>query len=118
MPQGVPVVVFVTFPSMEVARNVSNELVVYGLAACVNLLPGAESIYRWQGRVESSAEVVGLIKTTAGKVEELTERYVRLHPYEVAEFLTLDVSGGSAAYLDWVRNGVGDPSPAANPNPR
>jgi periplasmic divalent cation tolerance protein len=108
MAEGVPVVVFVTFPSMEVARNVSNELVVRGLAACVNLLPGAESIYRWQDRVESSAEVVGLVKTTAAKVEALKEQYLRLHPYEVAEFLTLDISGGSAAYLEWVRSSVGD----------
>lgn len=108
MREGLPVVVFVTFPSMEVARSVSNELVAHRLAACVNLLPGAESIYRWQGKVESTAEVVGLVKTTSRNVEALKDKYLSLHPYEVAEFLILDTSGGSAAYLDWVRSSVGE----------
>jgi periplasmic divalent cation tolerance protein len=100
------VVVFVTFPSMEVARSISRVLVEDGLAACVNLLPGAESVYRWQGRVEVSSEVVGLVKTTEAAVEELKHRYLSLHPYEVAEFLTLGSLGGSAAYLDWLRASV------------
>lgn len=102
-----PVVVLVTFPSMEVARSISRALVEDGLAACVNLLPGAESVYRWEGKVESSTEVVGLAKTTARRVDELQQRYRELHPYEVAEFVVLEITGGSAAYLDWVRDCVG-----------
>ncbi len=101
-----PVVVFVTFPSIEVARHISNDLVENRLAACVNLLPGAESIYRWQGKVELSAEVVGLVKTTAAKVGILKQRYLSLHPYEVAEFLTIDVAGGNPAYLEWIKSSV------------
>lgn len=106
MSEPTPVVVFVTFPSMEVARNLSNDLVQNRLAACVNLIPGAESVYRWQGRVESSTEVVGIVKTTALKVGALRERYLSLHPYEVPEFLTLPAPGGSPAYLEWVRSCV------------
>jgi periplasmic divalent cation tolerance protein len=102
-----PVVVLVTFPSIEVARSISSTLVEGCLAACVNLLPGAESVYRWEGKVESSSEVVGLVKTTDARLEELQQKYLALHPYEVAEFVVLDLAGGSVAYLDWVRACVG-----------
>lgn len=102
-----PVVVLVTFPSMMVARSISGALVEDGLVACVNLLPGAESVYRWQGKVEVASEVVGLAKTTEARLEELKRRYLSLHPYEVAEFLIISSTGGSAAYLDWLLASVG-----------
>ena len=101
-----PVVVLVTFPSLEVARRISSALVGEGLAACVNLLPGAESVYRWEGKVEVASEVVGLVKTTGARVAELERRYLSLHPYEVAEFLTLGAVNGSHAYLDWLSGSV------------
>jgi periplasmic divalent cation tolerance protein len=101
-----PVVVLVTFPSLEVARKISSTLVEEGLAACVNLLPGAESVYRWEGKVEVASEVVGLVKTTGARVSELERRYLSLHPYEVAEFLTLGAVDGSRAYLDWLSGSV------------
>ncbi len=101
-----PIVVFVTFPSTEVARTISSVLVEEELAACVNLLPGAESVYRWKGRVEVASEVVGLIKTTRSALEELRRKYLSLHPYEVAEFVVVDLAGGSAPYLDWLRSSV------------
>jgi periplasmic divalent cation tolerance protein len=101
-----PVVVLVTFPSLEVARSISAALVGEGLAACVNLLTGAESVYRWEGKVEVASEVVGLVKTTNTSMGALQELYLRLHPYEVPEFLTIDTSGGSPAYLDWLRSSV------------
>jgi periplasmic divalent cation tolerance protein len=101
-----PVVVLVTFPSLEVARRISSALVGEGLAACVNLLPGAESVYRWEGKVEVASEVVGLVKTTAARVAELERRYLSLHPFEVAEFLTLGAVNGSHAYLDWLSGSV------------
>jgi periplasmic divalent cation tolerance protein len=101
-----PVVVLVTFPSLEVARRISSALVGEGLAACVNLLPGAESVYRWEGKVEVASEVVGLVKTTGARVAELELRYLSLHPYEVAEFLTLGAVNGSHAYLDWLSGSV------------
>ncbi len=103
-----PFLVVVTFPSTEVARSISSVLVEEKLAACVNLLPGAESVYRWQGRVEVASEVVGLVKTTGSMLDELKQRYLSLHPYEVAEFVVVDLAGGSAAYLDWLRASVGN----------
>jgi len=103
---SVPVIVLVTFPSLEVARSISAALVGEGLAACVNLLPGAESVYRWEGKVEVASEVVGVVKTTDARMGALQDLYVRLHPYDVPEFLTIETVGGSLAYLDWLRNSV------------
>ena len=97
-----PLVVLVTFPSVEVARSISAALVSEGLAACVNLLPGAESVYRWEGNIEVAPEIVGLVKTTGSQVENLERLYLQLHPYEVPEFLTIGTAGGNAAYLDWI----------------
>ena len=97
-----PVVVLVTFPSWEVARSISSALVGEGVAACVNLLPGAESVYRWEGKVEVASEIVGLVKTTKVSIEALQDLYLRLHPYDLPEFLTIDTVGGSSAYLDWL----------------
>jgi periplasmic divalent cation tolerance protein len=97
-----PFVVLVTFPSMEVARRVSTALVTEGFAACVNLLPGAESVYRWEGNIEVAPEIVGLVKTTGSQVEDLERLYLQLHPYEVPEFLIIGTAGGNAAYLDWI----------------
>ncbi len=97
-----PFVVLVTFPSMEVARRVSTALVSEGLAACVNLLPGAESVYRWEGKIEVAPEIIGLVKTTGSQLEDLERLYLQLHPYEVPEFLTIEAAGGNAAYLAWI----------------
>ena len=97
-----PFVVLVTFPSMEVARRVSTALVSEGLAACVNLLPGAESVYRWEGKIEVTPEIIGLVKTTGSQLEDLERLYLQLHPYNVPEFLTIETAGGNATYLDWI----------------
>jgi periplasmic divalent cation tolerance protein len=107
-----PLVVFVTFPSLEVARRISSVLVGEGLAACANLLPGAESVYRWQGKVEAASEVVGLMKTTRERVAEMERRYLSLHPYEVAEFLVIEAVSGSQAYLDWLAGSVETATPS------
>jgi periplasmic divalent cation tolerance protein len=99
---GLITVVLVTFPSMEVARSVSASLVEEGLAACVNLLPGAESVYRWEGKLEVTPEVAGLVKAPKAKLSELERRLALLHPYEVPEFLVLDVAAAGSSYLRWV----------------
>ena len=103
---GAPLVVLVTFPSWEVARSISAVLVREGLAACVNLLPGVESVYRWEGKIKVAPEIVGLVKTTIARLEELEQRYLSLHPYDVPEFLTLGAVNGSRAYLDWLSTSV------------
>jgi periplasmic divalent cation tolerance protein len=107
-----PFVVLVTFPSMEVARSISAALVSEGLAACVNLLPGAESVYRWEGSIEVAPEIVGLVKTTGSQLEDLERLYLQLHPYEVPEFLTIGTAGGNAAYLDWITRSCSGKEPS------
>lgn len=98
------VVIFLTtFPDPEKARQIGTFWVESQLAACVNLLPGVESIYRWQGKTESSAEVLAVVKTTRGRLDELGASLRELHPYELPECLVLSPEGGSADYLAWVR---------------
>ena len=103
-------VVLCTFPDLDQARQIGAALVERQVAACVNLLPGVESIYRWEGKVERAGEVLGMIKTT--RYAELEAAIRELHPYEVPEILALGVTGGSAAYLDWVVASCGHGSAA------
>ena len=76
------------------------------LAACVNLLPGVRSIYRWEGEVQDDGEVLLIVKTREDALPALTARVVALHPYDVPEVIALPVAGGSDAYLAWLRDGV------------
>ena len=95
-------VVFCTFPGREEARKIGAALVERGHAACVNLVGGVESIYRWQGEMHRDAEVLAIIKTTASAYPALEKALRELHPYEVPEIIALPVETGSAAYLAWV----------------
>lgn len=97
-----------TAPDAERARALARALVEARLAACVNLLPGATSVYRWQGALEESAEVLLLIKTSAARLAELERVFARLHPYEVPEFVVLDPLHVAPAYLAWLQAEVAD----------
>jgi len=97
-----PLLALTTLPSAEAAATVARVLVEEQLAACVNLVPGVRSIYRWQGAVVDDAEVLCLIKTSRDRLAALTARLIALHPYEVPELVTLPVDGGHAPYLAWV----------------
>lgn len=101
-----PVVVLCTFPDLDVARKIAATLVESRLAACVNLCPGTESIYRWQGRVETGVEVLTLIKTTCAGFNALEQKLRELHPYEVPEIIALPVELASDAYARWVQDSV------------
>ena len=85
-----------------VANAIALALVEEKLAACVNILPRVQSIYRWQGAVESATEVPLLIKTTAGRYGELETAIRELHPYDVPEIIALPIAQGLPAYLDWL----------------
>jgi periplasmic divalent cation tolerance protein len=76
------------------------------LAACVNIVPHVESIFRWKGEVETSNESLLVIKTTAGMFERLRAALKELHSYEVPECIELTVTNGSEAYLDWIGESV------------
>ena len=91
-----------TLPADADAAAFAQALVDARLAACVNLLPAMESIYRWKGQVERDAERQLLIKTSRDRIPALWERIRTLHPYEVPEFLVLPIVDGNDAYLRWV----------------
>jgi len=94
--------VFCTCPDQETAARIAGRLVGDRLAACVNLLPGLTSIYRWQGEVQREAEVLLLIKTVAARVPALSETLRGLHPYELPEIIALPITDGLPDYLTWV----------------
>ncbi len=96
-------VVLVTAPSYDVALELARAVVGEGLAACVNLIPGLHSVYRWEGAVEESHEVLLLLKTRADRVDTLRDRVVSLHPYDVPEFVVVPLDGGLDRYLAWIR---------------
>ena len=97
-------VVLVTAPDLAVGTELARRLVEEGLAACVNLVPGVRSIYRWQGAVQEDAEILLIAKTRAALVDALAARVRALHPYELPEVIALAVVAGSEPYLDWVRS--------------
>lgn len=99
-------VVLTTVSSPDEGRRVARLLVERRLAACVNLIPNMTSIYRWRGGVEVASEVLMVIKTTTDQIPALESAVRELHPYEVPEFLALDVESGSRPYLDWLLNSV------------
>jgi periplasmic divalent cation tolerance protein len=91
-----------TAGSHDEADRIAHALVDAQLAACVNLLPGLQSIYRWQGKVESAGEVLLLIKTTAANLDRVESALRAAHSYEVPEFLVLTPESGSEAYVRWL----------------
>ena len=95
-------IVFSTAPDQVAAERIAGALVDEGLAACVNILPGATSVYSWQGKRESEPEVVLIIKTRQGVYQNLERRLIALHPYELPEVVAVPVVGGSAGYLGWI----------------
>jgi periplasmic divalent cation tolerance protein len=96
------VVVLTTVPGDFDGPAFGRTLVGDRLAACVNLLPAMESIYRWEGQVEQETERQVIIKTSRDRIVALWDRVRELHPYEVPEFLVLSIIDGNEAYLRWV----------------
>ena len=96
-------VVLITAPDAAVGAELARTLVADGLAACVNLVPGIRSFYRWEGEIQDDAEVLLIAKTRADRGAALAARVNDLHPYDLPEVLEVPAVGGSSAYLDWVR---------------
>lgn len=98
------VLVLTTVPDQKTGDELVRALVAERLAACGSLLPGLTSIYRWKGSVESSAELLVLLKTPAARAPALFRRVAELHPYEVPELVALPTHAVSEAYSRWVRD--------------
>jgi periplasmic divalent cation tolerance protein len=99
-------IVLTTTGSEDEARKIARHLVENRLAACVNLIPRVESIYRWQGKVESATEWLLLIKTTVDRFPEVRDAIGELHSYEVPECVVLPIEDGSETYLQWLGEAV------------
>lgn len=107
-------VVLLTAPDREVAENLANALVEERLAACVNLVGGVTSIYRWEGSTVRAEEVVLIAKTGEDRVEALIARVAELHPYDVPEALALPVTHGHRPYIEWAED-ASRPGPTEAP---
>jgi periplasmic divalent cation tolerance protein len=102
--QGNVLFVFVTVPSQAVAKRISRFVVEQRFAACVNIVSGVLSIYRWKGRMERGRELLLIIKTTRRNYAMLEKAVRRLHPYEVPEIIGVQTVVGLPQYLEWVHS--------------
>ena len=93
---------FCTCPDTDTAERLAEALVEERLAACVNILPGLRSVYRWEGGVEHADEVLLLIKTRPDRLAPLQQRLLELHPYELPELVAVETGLGLPAYLRWI----------------
>jgi periplasmic divalent cation tolerance protein len=99
--------VYATFANAEEAERIGRQVVEEGLAACVNILGLCRSIYRWQGAIESAAEVPAIFKTTEAQSSALVERIIALHSYDVPAVAVWPILKLPSAYGDWVEASVG-----------
>lgn len=104
MPRAAAQLVLTTCPDTATAERIAQALVGERLAACVNILPIAKSVYRWQGKVESAAELLLIIKAPVRGYRRLQRRLLDLHPYELPEVVSVPITGGFADYLAWINN--------------
>lgn len=102
MPHTDASVVLTTVASTDEAVKLVRELVDRRLIACGTLVPGARSIYRWQGKIADETEVLLLLKTRSGRIEQLQAAFRELHPYKVPELLVLSVDTGLEKYIEWI----------------
>ncbi|MBP1594836.1 MAG: divalent-cation tolerance protein CutA [Acidobacteria bacterium] len=101
------ILILTTADSAELARHIANALVEAREAACVSILPGIRSIYRWEGEVCDEGEHLLIIKTAADRYEAVRSRIRQLHTYQVPEVVALPITGGDRDYLAWLFEQVG-----------
>ena len=100
------VAVFITVPDVEEGERIAAALVEERLAACVNVLPGCRSVYRWEGRVQRDDEALMMVKTNSEGFAELERRVTELHPYDVPEIIAVDLTAVSAPYRKFLRDSL------------
>jgi len=102
-----PTVIFCTCPDTS-ASTIAHALVEERLVACVNVVSGVKSVYRWEGTVNEDEESLLVLKTTTSRYEEVERRLLEIHPYDVPEVLGLPTCSASEAYVDWLRGAVSE----------
>jgi periplasmic divalent cation tolerance protein len=100
------VVVLVTVPDRKTARALAKVILKSRQAACVNIVPGIESHYWWQGKIERGKELLLLIKTTTQRLDDLQRCVLANHPYDTPEFVVLPIQSGNKRYLEWISDSV------------
>ena len=101
-----PIIVFMTAANGEEATRLADLLIGAHLAACVQILPEMESVYRWEGKIERQSEILLLAKTTAGKFADLEREVRALHSYETPEIVAVPIVAGSTPYLEWLNQSL------------
>ncbi|EKX54497.1 divalent cation tolerance-related protein [Guillardia theta CCMP2712] len=100
---------YITVPSKEVADKLSQSLVESQLAACVNIIPGIESKFLWQGKIETEKELLLMVKTRDTLTDQVAQHVKKHHPYDTPEFICTDVVAGLPDYLKWVKDSTKSP---------
>src|SRR5215813_848250 len=103
-------IVLVTAPNMEEASRIADALVGARLAACVNIVSGIESVYRWEGQITRDSEILMVIKTTDERYAELEQQVKALHSYTTPEVIAIRIERGAEAYLKWLGQSVSSPA--------
>ena len=103
------VVIFVTAPNKEEAGKIADKLIRDKLAACVNIIAGVESVFRWEGKIERANEALLIIKSTEENQHKIINTVKSLHSYEVPEIICMRISAGFKPYLDWINESVRKP---------
>lgn len=109
-PPDAVLVAITSLPDEQIAKSIARTLIEERLAACVNLMAPCESVYRWQGTIESTSEIPMLIKTTRRRWAALSARLVELHPYEVPELIALAPNALLPAYSAWAISETREPA--------
>ena len=112
-----PILAFSTVPTAEDAERIAQALVEREVAACVNVLPGVVSFYRWKGEEKRDNEFMLVMKSRAERFEALRTALLEMHPYDVPELVAIPIGGGHGPYLDWLDKGVAMFTPPTVPSP-
>lgn len=100
---------YVTTPNEDSAKRIAHDLITNKLAACVNIIPGIQSIYEWEGRINEDSEYLLMIKTATDAVDNLSKFVRENHPYSVAEVISVKIENGNPPYLDWIEKSMKKP---------
>lgn len=102
------IIIFVTVPDQKEGRRISKEILTSRLAACVNIIPGIQSMYQWKGKIVQEKEAMLVLKTTRSRYRKLEQKIKQLHSYEVPEVIAIPIIYGSPQYIEWVAKEVLD----------